>query len=203
MIRNIFLAIIAFAIVFMGYHIYQTYLNYVNINNVPDSYAISSDHADLTVVAFLDYACSFCHEIHPIVMDAIERDGRIRYIPRPVASPAQNSAFAAIVNYASGNQGKFIDMHLRLMTVSTTDLDTKLLHEFVTQMNIDWNQFLVDLQNENIKNQVYKNGSLFKMVGGTSTPTFIIGDTMMYVPDDRMPTVEDFLNFFEKARGAS
>lgn len=199
MLRNILLVIIGLGFAYVGYQVYSLYRIHLRLGNVAHEYRYDQEDANLLVVEFLDYGCIYCRQVHPTIMDAISRDGKITYIPRPIAMLGPDSAYAAVVAYAAGRQDKFMAMHNAVME-NFENLDDGTLPQIATSAGVD----PVELQNELdagvVQDYVIENIDLFNAIGGRATPTFIIGGKIFYVPEGQMPEVEDFLNMFEEAR---
>lgn len=167
--------------------------------SAPPSYAIGPEDADLEVVEFIDYSCPFCQMAHPDILEAIKRDGKVRYYPKPLPSENERAMNAALFAYTAGHQGKFIEAHNFLISDFPNMTDSRL-ESFAKQLGLDMEQFEKDFQDEETHNQVMENGQVFLRYATERTPTFLIGRKMVYVPEGTMPKAEDFLRLFEEAR---
>lgn len=200
MIRNIFLVLLGVAIAFVGYKVFDLYQSRSSIANVEDGYRTGSKNATLEVVEFLDYGCPYCREAHPTITEAVRRDGNVSYVPRPVAFLGPDSAYAAVVAYAAGEQGKFIEMHDVLIR-NFEALSPETLPSIAAQAGVDAAALQKAIDNGGLENAVLENLDLFEKMGLNATPAFIIGEDTIYIPEGRMPEVQDFLDMFAKARG--
>ncbi|MCF8496491.1 MAG: thioredoxin domain-containing protein [Alphaproteobacteria bacterium] len=200
MMRFIALAAIALAALYLVYDIYRISTAFTGLSDVPPSYALGPDDADVTVVEFMDYGCMFCREVHPTITQATIKDGRVRYIPRPVAAAnSKDSAYAAVIAYAAGQQGKFIEMH-DLLIREPREITAAVLSDLATRAGVDEAKLLADMQSPELMDLVRENGNFFNRINATATPTFVIGKNTIYVPEGRMPEVQDFLNMFARIR---
>jgi protein-disulfide isomerase len=200
MIRNIIILLALLASAYLFYDIARLYTATRESEAMPRAYTIGPERTDLDVVEYLDYNCKYCKEAHPAITQAIEKDARARYIPRPLASESEDSKLAARLVYAAGKQGKFREMHNALME-NYRVLNEDTLNDLAARTGIDLAQAKIDSASPEIEEIVKRNGTAFRKLGGRSTPTFFIGRKMKYIPQDRMPEVADFLSMFHEARG--
>lgn len=194
--------LIAAAAAFLAFDIYRLASATASLDDVPSQYISGPENADLTVVEFFSYGCVWCREIQPTVDEAIKRDGKIRYIPRAVISPQDPDAgHAAIVAYAAGMQGKFMEMHDEMMK-NYRVIDAEVLSDLAARSGVEFEKLNTDVASEEIGKLLIKNRKLFDTLGGVSTPMFYLGGSMVFVPEGRLPTVDDFLNMFKEARAS-
>lgn len=169
------------------------------VSNVPAGQVMGEKNGTLTVVEFLDYRCPFCRDIHPTITEAVERDQNIRYIVRPVVFVDPLSEVTARAAYAAVEQDKFEQFHNALIALPN-DPTEAAIQNIVREIGGDWQMFNADMESESAKDFVIDNVLAFRAIGGSQTPTFIIGHKMEYIPKDRMPDVLDFMRMFEEAR---
>lgn len=196
---RIFYILLAAAICYFGYSIFRVYTDYRGLGDVPAEFVIGPQDADLTVVEFMDYACPYCREAHPTITEAVRRDGKVRYVPRPLPSSDKNSAGAAMLAVMAGTQGKFEAVHDELMR-NYRVLNLEIQNEILQNAGIDTANFGSPEQAQAAKDYITENGRAFEKLDSRGTPTFMIGNKILYMPEGRMPTVEDFLNMFAEAR---
>ena len=201
MALRIFYIVIALAAGFLIYDIYKLSSGYGKLDEVPETYSLGPEDADVTVVEFLDYGCTYCRDIHPVIISAVVKDKNVRYVPRPLPSQNPESVHAAILAYTAGMQGKFLEMHDGLMK-NYRVLDEATIFELSEQAGIDTDRMDTDVKTGEVVDRINENGALFKKIGGQQTPTFVINNDVIFVPEGRMPTVDDFLNMFDEARKA-
>ena len=183
------------------HNIVVLYFGYRNLTNVPAEHVLGNPQGDLSVVEFLDYRCGYCREAHPVITEAIARDGNIKYIIRPVTFVDEQSFYAAKALYAAANQGKFAAMHETLITASQ-DFTEETLEDIAEFVGLDEERFEDDMESDETLGPLRDNYSVFAQIGGNATPTFAIGQRLQYIPEGRMPSVADFLTMFEQAREA-
>lgn len=200
MIRNIFLGVLFIVIALVGYQVYDLYRVRGALSDVGDAYKYGSETANLEVVEFLDYGCPYCRQIHPTIAEAVLRDGNVTFIPRPVAFLGPESAYAAVVAYAAAEQDRFFEMHETLIN-NFEMLNESTLPDIAAKADADPVKLQEAIDSGNLQDIVLGNIDLFESMGTNATPTFIIGGKITYVPEGTMPTAQDFLDMFAKARG--
>lgn len=183
----------------LAYHTYGIYDARSSLTNPPEAYVIGPDDADLIVTEFLDYACPYCQTMHPTFKEAMEQDGNVQLAPRPLLSSNSDGSGAAYIFYAAGMNGKAEEAHNYLMT-DGTNLTEERLPEIAEALGIDFEKFKEDLNSAEPRDQIAKNYKTFNTYGGTGTPTFFIGPDLVFLADEDMPTVQDFLELFDEAR---
>ncbi len=175
--------------------------------DVPYKYTQAAINADIVVLDFNNYSCTYCQKMHPVLKEAIKRDNKVKYIPRTVSWGKGNEWGKTLVvaSYAAGEQGKFIEMHDAIYeNLPIHDMD-KLLSVAV-KIGLDTKEFSRDLSRSDIRSWADKNFQIFKDWGINKTPTLVIGPAnnvgraKIYRPKDGNPTIDDLLEQFEKAR---
>lgn len=190
------IVLFALAFLFVCYNIYAVYAAQRSAAKAPESYGIFPADADLTVVEFMDYSCSYCQQAHPIITEAIQRDGRVRYIPRPITFN-KDAFVAAMLVYQAGAQGHFMAAHNDMIT-NYKPVDEAALANFSEKFGLDQSKFTG--AQADIQNKLQHNIHLFRTLGVRGTPSFLIGPDILYMPDKTMPSVEDFLELFKQVR---
>lgn len=185
---------------------YLFYVHTKNVNeqlaliyDVPGKYTMTSPDADVTILDFNNYNCEHCRTLHPVLKEAMERDGRVRYISRTV-SWADGDWGKELVSapYAAGEQGKFIEMHDAIYE-NWPVTSREELFEIASEIGLDTKKLSRDLSRSDIQAWADTNFKFFKDWGIRGTPTLIIGKKF-YRPKASGPTVEGLLEQFDKAR---
>lgn len=164
-----------------------------------DLYVIAPAEADLTFVKFLDYSCSFCKDAHQHIKPALERDGRVRFIPRPVDILNAEGLRLARLPYAAAKQGKFADMHEALID-NFRAADDSLLEDLAAQIGLDPVQLRKDYESEEVIKKAQENLDLFNAMRLQSIPSYAVGRHIVFSPRTSEPTTQDFINIFNEAR---
>ena len=198
---------IVLIVLLVGAVSYLFYIHTKNVNrqieaayDVPDKHTQTSPNADLVVLDFNNYGCAHCQTLHPVLKEAIRRDGKIRYISRSVSWTGDEWSKTLVASaYAAGEQGKFIEMHDAIYENWPIDNRDELFTA-ASKAGIDTKQLSRDLSRSDIMAWVDENKEFFDSWGIRRTPTLIIGKAKFYRPDSEKPTVDEILEQFEKAR---
>ncbi|MDB2682874.1 thioredoxin domain-containing protein [Alphaproteobacteria bacterium] len=190
------IGVFALIVLMFGLEIYSKISALGSLDDVPAQYSYGPADADLSVVEFVKYTCPYCRDVHDTIMEAVERDGNVLYVPRVLPTVGLKDAQ---MSYAAGKQGLFKLAHGALLK------DPRIMEEdglmsIADTLGFDQVQLEKDMQDDEIIDQINDNITLFHAVGAKATPTFVIGGDIIYTPEDRMPSVEDFLAMFEEAR---
>jgi protein-disulfide isomerase len=131
--------------------------------------------ATLVLVEYGDYRCQHCAQVYPLLQLIQAQFPDVRFVFRHFPSPelhpfAQHAAEAA---EAAGAQGKFWEMHDRLMRHSGF-LDDASLIEHAIALNLDINRFLHEMSTDIHVAHVLSDYESGIKSGVSCTPTFFI-----------------------------
>lgn len=166
------------------------------LDQTAQGYSIEPEDADISLVEFVSYTCPHCRSIHETVLKAVEQDGKVTYVPRPLPS---NKVADAQMAYAAGLQGQFLKAHSTLLTDGRI-LDEGGLMVIADSIGLDTKRLAKDMKSDHVIDQVNRNIRLLRFINSTRTPTFVINKKQVFVPEGQMPSVQDFLTMFEEAR---
>lgn len=200
MIIRLFVVFIVVLAGFLAAQVYFIYSARSYIQNIPEGQFFGPANADLTVVEFMDYTCTFCQQVHPTILEAVEKDGNVKYAPYPIKSYNTDGTSAAYIVYAAAEMGKFQEAHNYLME-NHTNLVRDRIPEISSDLGLNEAEFTEHLDSGKVYNRVEDNHKIMDRLNNFATPTFFIGPDIRYVPKDKMPTVDDFLKMFAEARG--
>lgn len=135
--------------------------------------------AKLTIIEFTDYQCTFCRRHASRTFPQLEQEyvetGKIQYVVRdfPLQSIHKEAFQAAVAANCAGQQGKYWDMHDRLLSIPITpELDWEY---HVRALGIDWNQFGQCLEEKDQSQEVQLDLEDGRKAGVRGTPTFFLG----------------------------
>jgi protein-disulfide isomerase len=185
---------------------YLLYAHTSNVNeqiarayDVPTKYTQTPPNADIIVMDFNNYKCDICRTFHPVLKEALARDGRVRYISRSVTWGGGTWGKTLIsAPYAAGEQGKFIEMHNAIYENWPVN-NLEKLYEVAEAAGIDTKQLSRDMNLADINKHAEENIQFFQDWGINSTPTLLIGQRNFFKPTPET-TVDDVLKEFEKVR---
>jgi protein-disulfide isomerase len=198
MVWRLFCIVLVIAIGLLGFGIYQLYSARHAADGVPNNYMFGPPEADLQVVGFLDYSCSHCRDSFPAMIEAIKKDGHVKFAPLLISAPNSDDEFAMRLTYAAALQGKYREVFDDIMR-NYRPVDESQITDVALKFGMDEEKLRTDVNDPKVDKQVGKSEMIFKKFGGQYTPTFVIGPNIKYVPTET-PTTQDFLRIFQEAR---
>jgi protein-disulfide isomerase len=132
--------------------------------------------AEVTLVAYGDFACPACARTYLIVKQIQAKMGaRLRYVFRTFPQPDEhgNSENAAEAAECASNQGRFWEMHDRLFE-SQGASDELQLARHATKIGLDLGQFLRDMNAHVNLAEIHARRRAGGRRGVVATPTFFI-----------------------------
>ena len=150
----------------------------------PLSQVAGNPNGDVSVVEFFDYNCPFCrHALHDVVK-LIDDDGKVRLVLKELPILSDDSVAAAKLALASNKQGKYFEMHQKLLSEPGKADKAKAL-QIAKDLGLDVDQLQKDADDPNIKKALDEAKGLAQKLGFQGTPMFLIGDrTISGAPDD-------------------
>ncbi len=145
-----------------------------------NNYKIGSSSAKVTVVEFADFQCPACGAAYLTTKQIIkDYDLRILFVFRHFPLPQhKNAEIAAETAEASGEQGKFWEMHDKLFENqdkwSESDKPMSIFEGFAKDLGLDVDKLKSEVEKEKFKNKITKDQDEGSSIGVNSTPTFFI-----------------------------
>jgi protein-disulfide isomerase len=199
---NILLAFLALIGAYLAYNSANLYLIKRAASTVEDIYAFGPEDAELTIVEFLDYSCNKCQKTHPALKQAIEREGDVRFIPRPIFSETEGGNLAGKFVYAAANQGQFKQAHNRFIE-NYRPVNMAYIDESIAALGLDAQKIKADMDDPKIVRQMEKNKNYNRKLGSPTIPAFLINRRIFWVITRPIPTVQDFLNVFAETKAST
>ncbi len=133
--------------------------------------------APVTLVEYLDFECPFCARATGAAREVRQHFGdRLRYVARHLPLEVHPHAeLAALAAEAAGRQGRFWEMHDHLFT-RQDQLELEDLVGYAAELGLDPEQFLRDLQDEELAHHVARDMASAAASGVRGTPTFFVGE---------------------------
>ena len=129
-------------------------------------------NGDVVLVEFFDYACPYCRAINADVDRLLREDPHLKVVWRELPILGPPSQEAAYVSLGAARQNRFRAFHDRMFALGRpTDA---IIAEAVAQSGVAREGETADGRAE-----LERNVELFRPLGSTGTPTFIVGDQML------------------------
>jgi protein-disulfide isomerase len=153
--------------------------------------------APLLIRNFSDFKCPHCRtaarDLLPPVIENYIAEGQVRFEYVPVAVLGQESEVAAQGSLCAADQDQFWQYHDILFANQSSMHTIQSLTTYAEQLGLDSREFRACVTSGRYRTQVQENMTAFRQTGGTGTPTFLVGDTVVggAVPfSDMQPVIE-------------
>ena len=184
------------------YFIYDIYLKIelLTVYDVETTYMLDPQEADISILEFGQYNCGTCRIIHSSLKAALAKDGKVRYIPRPVSYGDVWAETLSRAVYAAALQEKFIQMHNAIYEKGPIDTREDIFI-LARQVGLDIVRFEQDMESEEVSVHIQENDAFYKAWALQTVPAFLINKKILYRPNEQeMPTVDIWLDKFDRAR---
>jgi len=143
---------------------------------------IGNPSAEITILEFGDYQCTFCYKFHQSTLNTIKHDfietGKVKMVFKDFPLNGPDSVLAAEAAYCAQDQEKYWQYHDELYKnwggEKTGWITRESLDKFATTVNLDlekFNECLDDQKYSERVNQMYEFG---KEIGIDATPSFLV-----------------------------
>ena len=135
-------------------------------------------NGDVTVVAFMDYACGYCRASLPGLNALLENDPNVRVVYRefPVLGP--ESVTAARWALAAAEQGKFRAFHDALFATDGPS-DANILAAAKTA-GLDIEAAKKVAQSQPVEQEIVANHDFGRKLAMSGTPSWVVGGKLLY-----------------------
>jgi protein-disulfide isomerase len=136
--------------------------------------------AKVTLVEYGDFECPYCGRAEAVIRKLLADDGDVRYVWRhlPLNDVHPNAQVAAEAAEAAARQGKFWEMHDRLLTQE--DLRPSALLATARELGLDTEKFMYELREHEAAARVAEDVDSADLSGVSGTPTFFINGKRHY-----------------------
>jgi protein-disulfide isomerase len=125
--------------------------------------------ADVVLVEFFDYACSYCRASNADVERLLREDPRLKVVWRELPVLGPDSQAAAHISMGAARQGRFRAFHDRMFALGrpTEGVVAQALAEAGVQR---------EAESEAGRAELARNIELARAIRADGTPTFVVGD---------------------------
>jgi len=133
-------------------------------------------NGDVTVVAFMDYACGYCRASLPAIEELIAKDPNVRIVYReyPVLGPG--SVVAARWALAAAEQGKYLAFHNALYAEGPPNAES--IGDATAKAGLDKALAEKAADSKAVKDEIDGNHALGQKLAMTGTPAWVIGEKL-------------------------
>ncbi len=130
-----------------------------------------ADDADVVLVEFFDYACSFCRQSIPDIERLLREDRKLKVVWRELPVLGPDSQSAADASLAAAKAGKFRAFHDAMFALGRPSPET--IARARQQVGLG------DAAPGEHRAELERNFELARAVNASGTPTFVIGDKVL------------------------
>lgn len=136
-----------------------------------------SANPDVTVVAYMDYACGYCRQSLPMLEQLVANDPKIRVVFRELPVLSAESRVAAEWSLAAAEQGKFKPYHDTLFAVG--QLSQAAVDAAIARAGLDRNRAAAVVKTPAAEQEISRNLQTAGQLGMTGTPSWVVGDRVL------------------------
>ena len=141
-----------------------------------------NQNAEISIVEFGDYQCTFCYKFHQNTLNIIKFDyidsGKINYVYRDFPLNGYDSILAAEATYCANDQENYWQYHNLLFEnwagENTGWITMNSLTQFAVDLKLDISEFKNCLTSHKYYQKVIDNENYAKKIGINATPSFLI-----------------------------
>ena len=158
-------------------------------NLLRGSTVAGNPNAEITIVEFGDYQCTFCYKFHNETMKKIDekyiKTENVNFVYKDFPLNGEQSILASEASYCAQKQNKFWEYHDTLYNnwggENTGWITKNVLIGFANDIKLDLDSFSQCLENSEFKQKVLDNEQFAREIGIDATPSFLIfNDSELY-----------------------
>ena len=143
---------------------------------------IGSENAEISIIEFGDYQCTFCYKFHQNTLSSIHSDyidsGKANYVYRDFPLNGSDSILAAEATHCANDQEKYWQYHNLLFEnwagENTSWITLNSLTQFAVDLKLDITEFKNCLISHKYYQKVIDNENYAKKININATPSFLI-----------------------------
>lgn len=148
------------------------------LNNDAATPFVGPENAKVTVVEFFDYSCGYCHRLFPELKSVVEANPDVKFVFKPLTFLSDASVAAAKGSLAAAKQGKFIQMHNALFSVSDR-LTKEKIRSIAEEQGLDMAKYDADVNSQEISDILKSVSTLANNIQVNGVPVlFVNGDIL-------------------------
>ena len=143
---------------------------------------LGDSNAEITILEWGDYQCTFCYKFHQNTLDTIDDDfiktGKVKLVFKDFTLNGPDSILAAEASYCAEDQGKYWQYHNELYKnwegEKTGWITRDSLDRFAVTVKLNLLEFNTCLDVHKYQNRVITHYEFGKEIGIDATPTFLV-----------------------------
>jgi len=132
----------------------------------------------VTLVAFMDYACGYCRATLPTIARLLKEDPGLRVVYHELPIIAQGSVPAARVSLYAAEQGRFSAFHQAMYAANSVERDA--IVAAAKTAGLDTAKVKAELDNADRNATISQSVRLAQALEAEGTPLLVVGDRIFY-----------------------
>jgi protein-disulfide isomerase len=133
---------------------------------------------DVTVVAFMDYACGYCRASLPGIAELLARDPKVRVVYREIPVLGPESGLAARWALAAAEQGKYRAFHEALYAEGQPS--PQAVAAAAAKAGLDTDRATASVKSDAVAAEIRANHKLGEQLAMTGTPAWVVGGKILH-----------------------
>ena len=139
---------------------------------------LGNPQGDVSVVAFFDYNCPDCRRTGPALTELAAKDPKVRVVLKELPVLGKDSEAAARVALAARKQGKYAELHERLLTERGRAGKENALR-IAAELGLDPAALERDMDDPAVTDMILVNMRLARDLGVRGVPFYLVGDRVL------------------------
>jgi len=133
--------------------------------------SLGNEKGTVTIVEFIDYQCTYCKKMEPILEKMVWENDNLRLVIKPLPVLGEGSLYAAKAVLAAQSQGKFAPFHMALLQ-ERGKLSREKVLEIAASVDLDIEALKKEMDSKH--QELIENVSLAQEIGIHGTPAYIV-----------------------------
>lgn len=143
---------------------------------------LGDNNAQITILEWGDYQCTFCYKFHQNTLDVLNEDfiktGKVKLVFKDFPLNGPDSVLAAEASYCAEDQGKYWEYHDELYEnwggERTGWVTRESVDRFASTVSLDLQEFNECLDERKYQNKVNALYDFGREIGIDATPSFLV-----------------------------
>ncbi|MBA4436293.1 MAG: DsbA family protein, partial [Nitrosopumilaceae archaeon] len=143
---------------------------------------LGDNNAQITILEWGDYQCTFCYKFHQNTLDVLNEDfiktGKVKLVFKDFPLNGPDSVLAAEASYCAEDQGKYWEYHDELYKnwggERTGWVTRESVDRFASTVSLDLQEFNKCLDERKYQNKVNALYDFGREIGIDATPSFLV-----------------------------
>ena len=149
--------------------------------NSKHQFEIGNPNADVTVVEFFDYNCTFCKRAMSDMNKLLKEDAKLKFVLKELPILSESSVNAHKISAAVGHLApkRYEEFHNKLLGANGQKNGKRAL-KLADSMGLDIKKILAYSKKDSVVDGFREVNSLANDLGMNGTPSYVIGDEVIF-----------------------